>query len=115
MSGGHNCSIPITGDGRYHPYGGSPRQLRARLGPSPGDIPESGQLHSRYASLASTEIIPETEDASDSAEGTKDGSAEEGDVGQSDASGSDSLFSDGPSLDSDPDLPTLLQILRAEA
>jgi hypothetical protein len=105
MSGGHNCSIPDTGDRHYHPYGGSPRAVRMRLGITPGDVPQSSQLNSLTFSPAPAEITP-TED--ESREGAKAGSADEGDLSQPEVPDSDSLFGD-------PELPTLLQILHGEA
>ena len=113
MSSSHNCSIADAGNRRCHPYGGSPRGLRARLGTILGDAPQSSQLHYVRSSPTPTEIVPETEDESE--EVLKDGFPDDGDLSQSDTSDSDSLFSDGPPLDSDPELPTVLQILRGEA
>ena len=73
-----------------------------RIGSIPGDAPQSSPLRSLRSSPAPTDIFPETE------YGTQRDTASGDDGPASD----DSEFE---SLDSDPELPTLLQILRGEA
>ncbi|TEB18702.1 hypothetical protein FA13DRAFT_1803135 [Coprinellus micaceus] len=109
MSGGHNCSIADGGDKRYHPYGGSYRGLTAHVESIPGDVPQSSQLRSLSPSPTPTEIIPETED--ETGEGLMGGPSGNEDP----LSDSESLFNEVPPLDREPELPTLMQILRGEA
>lgn len=101
MSSSHNCSIADADDRRYCPYGVVPRGMRVRLETMLGDPPQSAPLRSMRSSSTPTEVIPETDE-------------DEEHLGQHETSDSESVFTDGPPLGSDPDLPTILQILLGE-